>query len=394
MFILVLDGLGVGALPDAYLYGDEGSNTLGSILAHDPTIKLPALFSLGLGELLKSRQMDVNILGAYGKMAQLSEGKDTISGHWEIAGLPLRQAFPVYPDGFPPGVIHPFEALVGKKVLGNVAASGTEIIAELGEEHLETGRPIVYTSADSVFQVAAHEDIVPLQELQEWCLRAREEILQGEHAVGRVIARPFRGRAGNFQRTGNRRDYTLPPPGATLLDLVSGAGKDVWAIGKVKDVFPGPGITRHFAATGNEEIRQRLHSCVEMPCRGLIWATFVDFDMLYGHRNDVPGFAGALQAFDRFLQDFITRLRREDLLFITADHGCDPGFPGTDHTREYVPLLVYGEEITPLELGTRRSFADLGATVAEILGCSNDLQGTSFARLLLEGKFNRCKHWI
>ncbi len=378
--ILVLDGLGVGALPDAYLYGDEGSNTLGHVLSASPGYSLPGLVSLGLGELVESLETTPQIRGAYGKMAQRSRGKDTISGHWELAGVPVDQPFPVYPQGFREAVITPFEAYVGKRVLGNLAASGTEIINHLGKAHLETGRPIVYTSADSVFQVAAHEDVVPVETLYDWCVKARKEIFLGEHAVGRVIARPFQGSAGHFFRTENRKDFSLPPPAPTLLDAVSQAGLEVWVVGKAYDIFSGQGITRHQQDRGNKGIMQSLMGCIEQPFRGIIWATLVDFDMLYGHRNDVKGFLGALEVFDQFLRAFISRLHEEDVLFITADHGCDPTFAGTDHTREYVPLLVYGRQVKAISLGTRQSFADLGATVADLLGVAASLEGVSFAR--------------
>ncbi len=379
----MLDGAGVGALPDAYLYGDKGSNTLGHIISTYREIKLPNLASLGLGKIVESLDADLKVNGAYGKMSQLSKGKDTISGHWEIAGVPLNFTFPVYPDGFPVEVVRPFEQMVGKKVLGNITASGTEIIKELGVEHLETGRPIVYTSADSVFQVAAHESIVSLETLYEWCRRAREEILQGDHAVGRVIARPFRGTKGDFWRTENRKDFSLLPPELTLLDYISQAGMEVCAVGKVKDIFSGRGITRHIEASGNHEIMKSLLSWMKEPVSGLIWATFVDFDMLYGHRNDLTGFARALEEFDQFLGEFLDCLTPEDLLIITADHGCDPTFKGTDHTREYVPLLVYGQGIKPERLGTRNSFADVGVTVLDVLNCPITLKGESFAKMLV-----------
>jgi phosphopentomutase len=379
--ILVLDGLGVGALPDAHLYGDEGTNTLGHILSASPGYTLPGLVSLGLGELVDPPlETTSQIRGAHGKMAQRSSGKDTISGHWELAGVPLDRPFPVYPHGFPDEVISLFEAYVGKPVLGNVAASGTEIINRLGELHLETGRPIVYTSADSVFQVAAHEDVVPVETLYGWCMKARREILLGKHAVGRVIARPFQGSAGHFFRTENRKDFSLPPPAPTLLDAVSQAGLEVWVVGKVYDIFSGQGITRHQQDRGNKAIMRSLMECIEQPFEGVMWATLVDFDMLYGHRNDAEGFLGALEVFDQFLRLFLRRLLEEDVLFITADHGCDPTFAGTDHTREYVPLLVYGRQVKARSLGTRKSFADLGATVADLLGVAASLEGNSFAR--------------
>lgn len=384
VFIIVLDGAGVGALPDAVNYGDKGSNTLGHIAGHLENWRLPNLLSLGLGEIVPLPGQDgIKIRGAYGKMNSLSPGKDTTSGHWELAGLILEKPFPLYPGGFPGELISAFEQKIGRKILGNEAASGTEIIARLGEKHLISGFPIVYTSADSVFQIAAHEDLVVPDLLYEWCRVAREEILIGEHAVGRVIARPFRGEAGNFRRTAGRRDFSLRPPQKTILDLARENGNESWVAGKVKDIFAGCGITRHFPASGNREVMDAIQRSAAKEFRGIFWATLVDFDMLYGHRNDVAGFAGALEEFDQFLGKMLVLLGQSDLLFITADHGCDPAFPGTDHTREYVPILVYGTAINAVNLGTRRTFADLGATVAELLQIHAPAAGISFAAELL-----------
>ena len=394
VFIIVLDGAGVGALPDADKYGDQGSNTLGHIAQRNKDWRIPNLVSLGLGKLLIIEDTAVAgsgaagfslaglvasciPLGAYGKMAPISAGKDTTSGHWELAGSVIKNPFPTYPQGFPAEIISSFEARIGRKVLGNKTASGTEIIKELGEKHIETGFPIVYTSADSVFQIAAHEEVVPPDILYSWCLTAREEVLIGTHGVARVIARPFIGSSGQFTRTGGRRDFSLAPPDPTILDLAAGAGLQVTAIGKVKDIFTGKGVTHHLPATGNTEIISCLDRMLQEDFHGIVWATLVDFDMLYGHRNDIDGFAVAMESFDLFLGKAMGLLKKEDLLIITADHGCDPTFPGTDHTREYVPLLIYNPGIIPSNLGIRESFADLGATVCDLLGCPPALYGKS-----------------
>lgn len=392
IFIVVLDGAGVGALPDAASFGDQGSNTLGHVIMSNKGIKIPHLFSLGLKKILPVKyfsekdEPERTLLGAYGKMAELSPGKDTITGHWELAGVVMKEPFPLYPRGFPTEIITPFEKLTGRKILGNIPFSGTEIIKKYGEKHLQTGFPIVYTSADSVFQIAAHEEIVPLDTLYSWCLEAREKIFVGKHALGRVIARPFRGRPGNFVRSGaGRKDFSLPPPGPTILDLARDAGYQVWTVGKVSDIFAGRGITRHLPASGNQNITEVINDALQEDFKGILWANLVDFDMLYGHRNDPQGFARALEDFDLFLSRMMSLLKKEDLLMITADHGCDPTFKGTDHTREYVPLLVYGPAITAVELGIRDSFADLGATVTQLLGCKPTVSGKSFAAKLFRG---------
>lgn len=323
-------------------------------------------------------------LGAYGKMAELSPGKDTISGHWELAGLIQEKPFPLYPQGFPVEIINSFEKKIGRKTLGNSAASGTEIIDKLGEEHLRTGFPIVYTSADSVFQIAAHTDVVPLEILYQWCLLARREIFVENHAVGRVIARPFQGNPGNFYRLKERKDFSLQPSAPTLLDLVQESGRQVWVIGKVMDIFSGRGVTRHLPGSDNKSIMETISFALDENFQGLLWANLIDFDMLYGHRNDVDGYAVALEIFDYFLGKVMKRLKADDMLVITADHGCDPTFEGTDHTREYVPLLIYGQQIIPGNLGVRESFADLGATLAEIICAKSTENGQSFARKLLK----------
>ena len=395
VFVIILDGAGVGALPDADKYGDRGSNTLGHIALIKRDWHIPNLLSLGLGELLSMADQDgisdspvpvfprAVLRGAYGKMASSAPAKDTTSGHWELAGTLIEKPFPTYPHGFPGELISLFESRIGGglKVLGNKTASGTEIIQELGEEHLSTGYPIVYTSADSVFQIATHEGKVPPETLYKWCLLAREQVLTGEHAVGRVIARPFTGSPGHFIRTAGRRDFSVKPPGPTLLDLAAGAGYHVSAVGKVKDVFAGQGVTRHLPASGNTEIINVLNRELQSDedYRGIIWATLVDFDMLYGHRNDVEGYTAAMEEFDSFLGKLLTLLRDEDLLVISADHGCDPTFPGTDHTREYVPLLLYSPGIIPSFLGISETFADMGATICELLGCPPVSSGKSLA---------------
>ncbi len=386
-----MDGAGVGALPDADKYGDRGSNTLGHIALAVKNWHLPNLTSLGLDKLITFPGSVKNVFqrGVFGKMAASSPGKDTTSGHWELAGVVLEKPFPLYPRGFPKEVISRFEAEIGRKVLGNIAASGTEIIEVLGEEHLKTGFPIVYTSADSVFQIAAHEEIVPPETLYNWCLAARNKVLVGEHAVGRVIARPFHGKPGRFSRTAGRRDFSLSPPGPTLLDLVSSCGLQVLSVGKVKDIFAGKGVTRHVPASGNEEIINALRQGLQEDFQGIMWATLVDFDMLYGHRNDTAGFASAMEDFDLFLGEAMNLLKTEDLLVISADHGCDPSFTGTDHTREYVPLLVYNPNIIPTSLGIRESFADMGATICELLKCSPTISGHSFAGKLFEEKMSQ-----
>ena len=379
VFIVVLDGAGVGALPDADAYGDIGSNTLGHIALQTKNWQLPNLLSLGLGRIVPQLEGESVIRGSFGKMAARSPGKDTTSGHWELAGLLLEKPFPLYPHGFPPELINAFTEAIGRPVLGNVVASGTEIIELLGSAHLRSGSPIVYTSSDSVFQIAAHETVVSREMLYDWCRVARHHILVDEHAVGRVIARPFSGKPGDFKRTAGRRDFSLLPPGKTLLNLIQEKGDQVWVAGKLKDIFVGRGITRHLPAAGNNEVVEALQFAISADFKGLFWGTLVDFDMVYGHRNDVAGFARELESFDRALDRILADLKEDDLLFITADHGCDPTFPGTNHTREYVPLLVYSPLIETVNLGIRETFADLAATVAEVLECAAPLKGESFA---------------
>ena len=368
--LIVLDGAGIGAMPDAPEWGDAGSDTLGHILESRP-LRLTNLQRYGLGN-VRSLQNVPHLAqpeGSYGRCALKSNGKDTTTGHWEMAGIILEQAFPTYPKGFPPAILGRFISETGVPgVLGNFAASGTEIIKDLGEEHVNTGKPIVYTSADSVFQIAAHEEIVPLEKLYKICETARH-ILDGEHKVGRVIARPFLGRPGNFYRTENRHDYAVPPPRANLLPALKDEGLDVVCIGKIASIYDSMGVTQDLTAKNNQQsIDQTIHA-LEQNTRGLIFSNLVDFDMLYGHRRDTEGYARALEHFDSSLPHIEAAMRDDDLMIITADHGNDPTFPGTDHTREYAPLLVYGKSARPgVNLGTRGSLADIGQTVAENFG--------------------------
>ncbi|MQL52069.1 phosphopentomutase [Desulfofundulus thermobenzoicus] len=378
--LIVLDSVGIGALPDAARYGDEGSNTLAHIARYVGGLRLPHLGALGLGNILAIEGVPPagKPKAAYGRMAEASAGKDTTTGHWEIAGLLLERPFPVYPHGFPPEIIKPFEERIGRPVLGNKPASGTAIIEELGAEHMRTGRPIVYTSADSVFQIAAHEEVIPLEELYRMCRIARA-LLTGEHAVGRVIARPFVGQPGSFQRTANRRDFSLPPPAPTVLDLLQEKGLAVLAVGKIEDIFAGRGITEALHTENNMDGVDKTLTFMRRDDRGLIFTNLVDFDMLYGHRNNPRGYAGALEDFDRRLPEILAALRDDEVLIITADHGCDPTTGSTDHSREYVPLLVYGRKVKAgWDLGTRRTFSDVAATVAELFGLSYP-RGKSFA---------------
>lgn len=389
--MIVLDGVGIGALPDAEDFGDTGTSTLSHVIAAAGGLELPALAALGLGNIpgVEGMPSPESTAACYGRMAEQGAGKDSTAGHWELAGLVVEKPFPTYPGGFPDDLVAAFEERTGRGALGNCACSGTEIIVRLGEEHLATGNPIVYTSADSVFQVAAHEDIITLEELYEICAAARD-LLQGEHAVARVIARPFTGRPGSFVRTAGRRDYSLPPHGPTLLNRAQDAGMRVLAIGKVYDLYAGSGITDHRPSKGNAQTVELLaEALMEQPTAaepngGIVIANLVDFDMLYGHRNDPAGFARALAEFDAALPGLLCRLRPGDLLCITADHGNDPTTPGTDHTREYVPLLVTGPGFAAgKDLGTRSTFADLGATLAEYLGLSGLEAGTSFLKEII-----------
>lgn len=368
--LIVLDGAGIGAMPDAPEWGDAGSDTLGHIL-ESRNLRLPNLQRYGLGNVRPLQNVPALVKpdGSYGRCALKSNGKDTTTGHWEMAGIILQQPFPTYPNGFPPSVLDRFVSATGVAgVLGNYAASGTEIIKELGAQHVATGKPIVYTSADSVFQIAAHEEVIPLDSLYKICETARR-ILDGEHRVGRVIARPFLGARGNFYRTENRHDYAVPPPRANLLPALEDENLDVVCIGKIASIYDSMGVTEDLTAKNNQQsIDQTIHA-LEQNTRGLIFSNLVDFDMLYGHRRDTEGYARALEHFDASVPRIEAAMHDDDLMIITADHGNDPTFPGTDHTREYAPLLVYGKTARPgVNLGTRDSLADIGQTVAENFG--------------------------
>ena len=377
--VIVLDSAGVGELPDASAYGDGGSNTLGNI-RRLVALNIPTLAALGLSRIvpLAGVPLPAVPLAAFGRMAERSAGKDSVTGHWELMGLVLDRAFPTFPNGFPPDLIAAFEAQIGRPVLGNVVASGTAIIDQLGAEHVRTGRPIVYTSADSVFQIAAHEAVVPIAQLYAWCEMAYELAVTGL-GLGRVIARPFVGEPGAFQRTANRHDYAMPPIGETLLDRLMAAGIPTIAIGKIRDLFAGRGVSQSFATASDDDGMTRLEEQMALHDRGLLFANLVDFDTVYGHRNDVPGYARNLEQFDRLLARILPRLQRGDLLVITADHGNDPSTPSTDHSREHVPILVTGQRVRKgVDLGTRGSFADLGQTLAEVFGVGPLANGSSF----------------
>jgi phosphopentomutase len=381
VIVIVLDSVGVGGAPDAAWYGDQGSNTLANTARAVGGLHLPNLGRLGLGNIIPVAGVPPATTpeGAYGHMTEVSPGKDTTTGHWELAGVILDRPFPTYPHGFPQEIIGEFERRIGRKTLGNYPASGTVIIQELGEEHIRTGWPIVYTSADSVFQIAAHEEVIPLEELYRLCRIARE-MLTGDHAVSRVIARPFIGRPGAFIRTEARRDFSLEPPQPTILDRVKGAGLEVMGVGKIEDIFAHRGLTRSNHTGNNEDDLNATLEFIAQDSPGLIFVNLVDFDMLYGHRNDPRGYADALEAFDRRLPEVLAALRPTDLLILTADHGNDPTTPSTDHSREQVPLLVAGPQVKAgVNLGTRKTFADVAATIAELLKVEPPAAGTSFA---------------
>jgi len=382
VILIILDACGIGELPDAHLYGDEGSNTIVNTAKAVGELKLPNLEKLGLGNIdqIPGVNPQPDALGSYGKMAELSLGKDSTSGHWEIMGLVLERPFPVYPRGFPPEIIKPFEKAIGSKILGNKPASGTEIIKELGEEHVRTHHPIVYTSADSVFQVAAHEEIIPVNKLYEMCMKARK-ILIGEHGVARVIARPFVGKPGSFERTERRKDFSLPPTGEMVLDILKKNGIPVIGIGKIEDLFAGRGLTESIHTKSNSDGMDKLVGAMKKFKKGLLFINLIDFDMLWGHRNNPQAFASGLEDFDSRFPEVLNLLGSDDLLIITADHGCDPTTPSTDHSREYVPVLVYGESVkNNVNLGIRKSFSDVGRTVAEIFKVGGAKNGVSFLK--------------
>ncbi|MBI3471035.1 MAG: phosphopentomutase [Candidatus Solibacter usitatus] len=387
---IVLDSVGIGEMPDAAAYGDAGSDTLGNIARRRP-LRLPNLCALGLGNIrpLEGLAPAPAPAGAYGRCALASPGKDTTTGHWEMAGIHLEKPFPLYPRGFPPEVMEPFTARIRRGAIGNCAASGTEIIERLGPEHLRTGSVIVYTSADSVFQVAAHEAAVPLADLYRICDVARE-ILRGPHEVGRVIARPFTGKPGAFTRTANRKDYAVAPPEGMLLDQLAARGVTVHSVGKIYDVFLGRGIGPHVKTRNNTDGMARTLEAMDATPAGLIFVNLVDFDQQYGHRNDVEGYAAALEEFDRWLPRLRERVRPGDVAMITADHGCDPTTPSTDHSREYVPVMAFGPRVRAVNLGDRATLADEGQVVAEVFGCELR-RGISFLKEVSGGKDRKTK---
>lgn len=377
--LIVLDSVGVGELPDAAEYGDAGSNTVKNIYKSIKNFSLPNLEKLGLLNIdgFEDLKKSDEYIGTVAKCNEKSKGKDTTTGHWEISGLVLDNPFPTYPDGFPEDIIKEFEKRTGRKTIGNYPASGTEIIKVLGKEHVDTGSLIVYTSADSVFQIAAHEEVVPLEELYKICTIARE-LLQGEHGVGRVIARPFTGAEGNYTRTENRRDFSLVPPKDTLLDYVKNSGMEVFAIGKIEDIFVNKGITRSNHTHNNEEGIEATIGAIKEDFKGLIFTNLVDFDMIYGHRNNVQGYADALKYFDDKLPEIMDNLKDDDVLIITADHGCDPTTESTDHSREYIPLIIYGKNIRGNNnLGVLNTYASIGKTILHMLNIENSIEGNS-----------------
>lgn len=380
IFLIVLDSFGIGAEPDAEEFGDAATvNTLASVAASDkfnvPNMKKMGLFNID-GVTVGEKEKEP--IASFARLQEMSKGKDTTIGHWEIAGVVSDTPLPTYPDGFPEDVIKQLESAFGRKVICNKPYSGTQVIQDYGREHMETGALIVYTSADSVLQIAAHEDIVPVEQLYEYCRQARR-IMTGEHSVGRIIARPFAGEYPNFERTPRRHDYSMEPPGDTILDLLKVAGNSVVSIGKINDIFAGKGISRHMSIEDNIDGMNKALAELERDFYGLCFVNLVDFDMKYGHRRDVDGYAAALSAFDQQLGEFLKNIKRNDVLIITADHGCDPRGAGTDHTREYVPMLIYGEGVRPgVNLGTRESFADIAATISKIIRIPYKTRGKSF----------------
>lgn len=383
--LIVLDSFGVGALADAADFGDVGTSTIRSVSKSEflnvPNMQKLGLFNIDGVEVAERAANNTAPVeepqGAYGRMIEVSRGKDTTIGHWEIAGIQTMKALPTYPNGFPKEVLDKFSEITGRGVLCNMPYSGTAVINEYGDEHVKTGDLIVYTSADSVFQIAAHEDVVPVETLYEYCHLTRE-LLQGEHGVGRVIARPFVGESGDYTRTSRRHDYSLEPTGVTMLDQLKAAGKDVLAVGKIKDIFAGRGVTDFVYTTGNEDGIEKTLNYMDQDFDGLLFVNLVDFDMLYGHRNDIDGYAKALSSFDEKLPDIYSKMGEEDVLMITADHGCDPGYTqSTDHSREHIPFIMYGKNVTPGNFGTRESFSDIAATVLHYLGFEPETKGTS-----------------
>ncbi len=380
--MIVLDSLGIGALPDAKDFGDEGSNTLKSI-SFSEKFSIPNLQKWGIGNIegVDYLSKSEKPLAAFGRMAEVSRGKDTTIGHWELCGVVSPKPLPTYPNGFPKDLLMKIEERIGRRFICNKPYSGTQVLCDFGEEHMKTGDLILYTSADSVFQVAAHENVVPVSELYRICEIAREELVE-ENGVGRVIARPFIGEKGNFERTANRHDFSLSPPSETLLDAAKREGFSVISIGKIEDIFASKGITKGYRTKDNSDGMKRILSVAEEDFEGICFLNLVEFDSKYGHRNDVDGYAFALSEFDAFLPSLSKKMREDDLLIVTADHGCDPGTESTDHSREYVPILVYGASVLPGDLGTRKTFADLAATVGEYLALSQKFPGESFLSLV------------
>ena len=383
VFLIVLDSFGIGQMPDSAAFGDVGVNTLAACATSDK-LHIPTMIAAGLGNIDGvSCLPKSDAQGAYASLQESSMGKDTTIGHWEIAGIVSENPLPTYPNGFPDEILKPFMEQTGRGVLANAPWSGTEVINEYGEQHMKTGDLIVYTSADSVFQIAAHEEIVPPEKLYEYCRIARA-LLQGKHGVGRVIARPFVGQPGAFKRTANRHDFSLEPPRKTLLDALKDAGKASIGVGKIHDIFAGQGLTEYVYNQSNANGMEHTDHYAAMDWEGLCFVNLVDFDMQFGHRRDIDGYAGALTEFDHWLSTFLPKLGEEDVVMITADHGCDPAYTATtDHTREYVPLLILGNQVRPVNLGTRTSFADIAATIAELLNVQLDTPGKSFAGEIL-----------
>lgn len=384
VFLIVLDSVGIGELPDAADFGDAGSNTLRSCYKSGK-LNVPNMQKLGLFNIdgIDYAEPYDKPSGAFGRLAEKSKGKDTTTGHWEICGLVSDKPFPTYPDGFPEEILREFSEKTGRKVLCNKPYSGTQVILDYGREHVESGALIVYTSADSVFQIAAHEDVVPIDELYRYCEIARE-ILKGEHAVGRVIARPFKGEYPDFARTPNRHDFSLVPPADTMIDELSKAGFDVIPVGKIYDIFAGKGFEKSYPTKSNADGMKMTDSFADTDFNGICFVNLVDFDMVYGHRNNTVGYTDALNEFDSWLGSFMSKMKSDDLLIITADHGCDPETESTDHSREYTPVLIYGEQIKNVNLGTRKSFADIGRTITDIFGIDSNISGESFKKMIIK----------
>ena len=383
IILIILDSLGVGEMHDSLSYGDKDCNTFANVIKNSKNIIIDNFKKLGIGN-IKSLNLEPceNPMASIGVCNELSQGKDTITGHLEISGVVTKVPLKTFPNGFTKEIIDEFESKIGRKILGNCVASGTEIIERLGEEHIKTGKPIVYTSADSVFQIAAHEEVISIEELYNMCEIARE-MLVGDNLIGRVIARPFVGEVGSFKRTSNRKDYAIDPPGKTMLDYIKEDNKDVISIGKIYDIFNGFGITEKIKTVSNLDGINKTIEIMKKDFNGLLFTNLVDFDMMYGHRNDVEGYANAISEFDSKIPELLENLNEDDLLILTADHGCDPTTQGTDHTREQIPLIVYGKKMKVVDLGVRDSFSDIGKTVLDLFNIKNDLHGVSFKNDIL-----------